>query len=391
LNLPLMPDSSRIGLPRVLFLKLDAASPGKESMLSILERKSVPSDSLRRSEPIYWIHAMRLNVRSDSLFLCLSVRDSASGHSGEIRERIAVRHFPNTLSLSDIFLSSRVQRGDEKSEFEKRGMILLPNPSRIFRGMNEETHFYVYFEACGMSTGGHSPSFYSVSVDLRDASGASVWASNKTGIPKTGASFARVEKIPLAGLEAGHYRILVAVTDEENGGRASSGRSFWIDSQRQVEEPVLSLPMTDEDVRKYDDQLMYIATDDEKKRFSRLNPAGKQQFLLNFWKSKDPDPETPENEFMEDYFKRLAYCENRFKGGIRSDMARIYLKYGPPLDIQRTFDQQAYGKPVEIWTYGVNGRTEFVFVDRIRDGRYTMVHSTHPDELHNPGWEAGLR
>jgi len=181
----------------------------------------------------------------------------------------------------------------------------------------------------------------------------------------------------------------VEVADEGNGERAASERSFWIASKGQA--PVPPLPMTDADVRKYKDQLMYIATDDEKKLFSKLNPVGKRQFLLKFWKSKDCSPATPENEFMMEYFKRLAYCEEHFMGGLRSDMARIYMIYGPPVDIQRKVNLQTYGKPVEIWTYGVNGRSEFVFVDRVGDGRYIMVHSTHPDELRNTNWEKELK
>jgi GWxTD domain-containing protein len=389
LGLALTADSARSGLPCVLFLELDADAPGKGSILSILERKSVPSDSLRRGEPVYWLHALKLNVRSDSLFLRLAVRDSASGLRGEIRKRVAVRQYLDSLSISDLFLSSRIQRGSEKNEFEKRGAVLLPNPSRIFREPEESTNFYVYFEAYGMSVGEKASSAYSVAVRVQDAAGKSVWASDKTGIQKTGASFARIEKIPLTGLEAGLYRVLVEVADEGNGERAASGRSFRIASERQA--PVPPLPMTDADVRKYKDQLMYIATEGEKKLFSKLDPTGKRQFLLNFWKSRDPSPETAENEFMVDYFKRLAYCEGHFKGGLRSDMARIYMIYGPPVDIQRKVDLQAYGKPVEIWTYGVNGRSEFVFVDRIGDGRYIMVHSTHPDELRNANWEKELK
>jgi GWxTD domain-containing protein len=136
---------------------------------------------------------------------------------------------------------------------------------------------------------------------------------------------------------------------------------------------------------------MVLATGEERKLFDRLDPVGKQQFLLKFWKSKDPDPATPENEFMVEYFKRLAYCEEHFKGGLRSDMARIVLKYGFPVDILRKSDRREYRKPVEIWTYGIDGRTEFVFVDRLEDGQYIMIHSTHPDELHNTNWEKELK
>ena len=53
--------------------------------------------------------------------------------------------------------------------------------------------------------------------------------------------------------------------------------------------------MSEKDIEKYARQIQYIVTHEEKKLFKRLNPRGKQAFLLDFWRSKDLSPETPEN------------------------------------------------------------------------------------------------
>jgi hypothetical protein len=67
-------------------------------------------------------------------------------------------------------------------------------------------------------------------------------------------------------------------------------------------------------------------------------------------------------------------------------MARIYLKYGPPLEVIREASTLRINRPVEIWTYAIEGKREFVFVDRARDGHYVLVHSSYPGEYNNPNW-----
>jgi GWxTD domain-containing protein len=148
----------------------------------------------------------------------------------------------------------------------------------------------------------------------------------------------------------------------------------------------LLLPMDETDIEKYLHQIKYIATDKEINLFQKLDKQGKQEFLLQFWKSKDPTPETPKNEFMLQHFQRIDYCEKHFRNGINGDRGRVYIQYGPPVDIQRSVSTLAYSRPVEIWTYSIEGRIEFVFVDRTNDDNYVLMHSTHPDEISNPGW-----
>ena len=385
---------------------MDADIPGRGRLLSLRERNPVSADGFDAKDPVLWVHRIRFDLPADSLVLRLAVRDSANGRKGEILKRIALRSYSDALSVSDLFLASHVQKAQGGSgEFVRQGLVLWPNPSRVFRGTVESPFLFVYFEvnhipfradtsssyfeANHKPFGGDASSVYGAACTVTDSTGQTLWSSRKTDLPKTESSFARIEKIPLTGLKPGPARITVEITDAGTGQVATSGRGFRIAAEKPA--PALVIPMTEKDIRRYRDQLAVLATDEERKLFDRLDPVGKQQFLLKFWKSKDPDPDTPENEFMVEYFKRLAYCEEQFKGGLRSDMARIVLKYGFPVDILRKADLREYRKPVEIWTYGIDGRTEFVFVDRLEDGQYIMIHSTHLDELHNPDWEESVK
>jgi GWxTD domain-containing protein len=385
----LPPDSASPSTPHVLLAETVADAPGIGRVFSQRERKPVSAAGIKTEEPVLWVHRIRFDVRADSLSIRLVVRDSADGRAGEILERTAVRRFSGSLSVSDLFLASHVQKADAPNEFERQGCILPPNPSGIFRGTGESGFLFAYFEVNHMPFGPGAAPVYAASCVVSDSTGRTVWSSRKTDLQKTEGSFARIEKIPFAALKPGPARVCVEVTDAGTGQSAKSVREFRIAAEKPG--PALMIPMTGKDIRRYRDQLAVLATREERNLFDRLDPVGKQEFLLKFWKSKDTDPSTPENEFMAGYFKRLAYCEEKFKGGLRSDMARIYLKYGPPVDVLRKADGREYRKPVEIWTYGIDGRTEFVFVDRLDDGQYIMIHSTHPDELHNPDWERGLK
>ena len=93
---------------------------------------------------------------------------------------------------------------------------------------------------------------------------------------------------------------------------------------------------------------------------------------------------------MEEHFNRLAYAETHFKGGIESDMGRIYITYGAPQDIERDYSQMSSSRPIITWYYALEGSVKFVFVDRTGDGIYALVHSTKLDEYSDPDWKVSI-
>ena len=105
-----------------------------------------------------------------------------------------------------------------------------------------------------------------------------------------------------------------------------------------------------------EEEVVYIITPKEKEVFLQLETDREREIFIDaFWKQRDPDPLTPENEFRVEHYKRLAYA-NQFLGkegpgaGWRSDMGRLHIILGAPQQIER-YENLTEIYPVVIWFY----------------------------------------
>ncbi len=159
-----------------------------------------------------------------------------------------------------------------------------------------------------------------------------------------------------------------------------------------------------------DKDVTYIITDEERKAFKKLaTDDEREKFIEEFWRRRDPDPDTDENEFKEEYYERIAYANEHFASGIpgwRSDRGRIWIMYGKP-DEREThpsggpYDRPSYEGggmtttyPFETWFYrylpGVGSGIEIEFVDPTGSGEYRIARNPSEKDamLNIPG--AGL-
>ena len=144
-------------------------------------------------------------------------------------------------------------------------------------------------------------------------------------------------------------------------------------------------------------EISLIASPEELALYDLLSPRGKSMMLDKFWLRRDPDPNTPANEFEEEFGKRVGYAQSRFATpltpGVRTDRGRVYVLYGPPDEVEDRsggvgsivgFDETSWStKPYFAWKYygsrDVHGRQMvFVFVDEHSDGEYLIFASTEP-------------
>jgi len=118
----------------------------------------------------------------------------------------------------------------------------------------------------------------------------------------------------------------------------------------------------------------YIITKQERKTLLNLPPSDRENFIEEFWKKRDPDPDTEENEFKEKYFARIEEANRLFREGGTpgwlQDRGRIYVLIGPP-DQREQYPRgyAFYGKPMEIWYYGF---FPIVFIDYAWNGDYKL-------------------
>jgi len=171
----------------------------------------------------------------------------------------------------------------------------------------------------------------------------------------------------------------------------------------------IAKPMTEKERKKQEEKLrkeletpykkwlnedvVYIITDEEKTAFKRLSTDDeRQQFIEQFWLRRDPTPDTEENEYKEEHYRRIAYANDRFASGIpgwKTDRGRIYITFGPPDEIeshpsggtyQRPFEEgggTTSTYPFEQWRYryldGIGSNIVIEFVDTTMSGEYHMT------------------
>jgi len=122
-------------------------------------------------------------------------------------------------------------------------------------------------------------------------------------------------------------------------------------------------------------KVRYIITGKERKIFLELPDSEKENFKEEFWKRRDPDPSTEENEFKMEYFNRIERTEELFategKPGWLTDRGRIFILFGPPTDrITYPMGGDAYSRCREIWYYG---NFPILFIDSTCTGSYRLV------------------
>jgi GWxTD domain-containing protein len=136
-----------------------------------------------------------------------------------------------------------------------------------------------------------------------------------------------------------------------------------------------------------------IISDPERKAYEKLaTDDEREQFIQAFWRRRDPDPDTEENEFKEQHYERIAYANEHYasgKAGWLTDRGRIYVKFGKPDEIEShptggSYQQASYegGRsittyPFEKWLYryipGVGSGIEIEFVDPTGSGEYRLA------------------
>jgi GWxTD domain-containing protein len=141
------------------------------------------------------------------------------------------------------------------------------------------------------------------------------------------------------------------------------------------------------------EEVIYIITKEERDAFLRLTTnEEREKYIEDFWRRRNPDPESPENAYREEHYRRIAYANERFSSGIpgwKTDRGHIYILWGPPDEIDShpsggTYDrpaQQGGGTtttyPWELWRYrhleDIGDNIEIEFVDTTGSGEYHIT------------------
>src|SRR2546429_41515 len=183
----------------------------------------------------------------------------------------------------------------------------------------------------------------------------------------------------------------------------------FLAAAQQPQRETIAKPLSEKETKKRDRELRkelssaydswekndvaYIISGEERQALHRLsNDDERDTFIEQFWKRRDPTPDTEENEFKEEHYRRIAYANERFASGTpgwKTDRGQIYIKFGPPDEIESHPSGGSYQRPIEEgggsttafpfekWRYRYleNVGTDIVieFVDRTQSGEYRMT------------------
>ena len=141
------------------------------------------------------------------------------------------------------------------------------------------------------------------------------------------------------------------------------------------------------------EDVTYIITDEERQAWKRLSTdEEREQFIEQFWLRRDPTPDSVENEFKEEHYRRIAYTNERFASGIpgwKTDRGRIYITFGPADEVESHPSGGTYERPFEEgggttstfpfekwryrWIEGIGTDIIIEFVDPTMTGEYRMT------------------
>jgi GWxTD domain-containing protein len=141
------------------------------------------------------------------------------------------------------------------------------------------------------------------------------------------------------------------------------------------------------------EDVTYIITDEERQAWKRFSTdEEREQFIEQFWLRRDPSPDSAENEYKEEHYRRIAYTNERFASGIpgwKTDRGRIYITFGPADEVESHPSGGSYERPYEEgggttstypfekwryrWIEGIGTDIIIEFVDPTMTGEYRMT------------------
>lgn len=285
----------------------------------------------------------------------VEIRDKNNQNQFSESSIIHVNNFQSSdFTLSDIMFVSNYEEGKDGKK------IITP---LVTKNVGGNKTFYVFFEVNNLSNADIEKKFdYKISkIDNNKKNIVS--AGTFDYVLKPGKN-QKIEKFSSEDFLTGNYSIEISDKAENKNLVTKEFNFRWTD-----------FPVTIKDLDVAIAQCIYFANADE---FDKLRNAKtrleKEKAFINFWRSKDPTPNTAKNEVMLDYYNRVRIANERYSThfpGWKTDMGMVYIIFGDPSNIERhPFTEGT--KPYEIWDYyDVNRR--FIFVDNTGFGDYRLT------------------
>jgi GWxTD domain-containing protein len=177
------------------------------------------------------------------------------------------------------------------------------------------------------------------------------------------------------------------------GDQADPLKRSPTEKQKKQQKRSLNIELSKTYKRWLNEDVAYIISDQERAAFKQLsNDEERDNFIEAFWQRRDPTPDTEENEYKEEHYRRIAYSNEHFAAGVpgwKTDRGRMYIMYGPADEVDSHPSGGSYERPIEegggetstfpfeTWRYryieGIGQEIIIEFVDTCMCGDYHMT------------------
>ncbi len=302
--------------------------------------------------------SFNVNLPPGNYTAVIQFRDKESGRSSEQRRSISVKNFKREEpSISSIMIV--------RTEFDTAGRVeYSPNLSSVVALSSKEVGPQVYYEVYNAEKYETLTLKYTITQRTRREQ---VIDTYRRTLTPAGRQTRVLDTLSSQKIKGGDYLLTIGIEDKNQRIIDESSIVFLVRVQGAL--------FLIQDIDKAIEQLEYIATWEEISKMREAKTHEEKVRLFNeFWKRYDPSPGTEENELQLEYYSRIEYANQNFSSyveGWRTDMGRIFVKYGMPDVIERQppmMNQRRY----EIWEYQQHN-LRLIFVDVSGFGNYRLL------------------
>jgi GWxTD domain-containing protein len=329
---------------------------------SIEENYNVASYLETSSRSSFLINQLKIHLLSGRYKLEFTLNDLNSTQRWSKKIDLEVPELiREKITLSSVVFARSISDTLTNPKFEKNGKEVIPSVSRVFGDPDARLHIY-----CEIYGGQAEKEKCILEYQAQEVMSKERVLSFKDTVEVENKIHRVFKSLDIDEFPEGEFIFTLRLMNPE-------GEVLDIEEEKfHIRKSILSLLKTD--YQKAVDQLRYIASPEEMNKLKEVKEEERLQAWISFWRSKDPTPQTVENELQEEYYRRFAYANANFgifnREGWTTDMGRIYIIYGHPDEVERhPFERER--KPYQIWYY-YQKNIQIIFVDESGYGEYEI-------------------
>lgn len=331
--------------------------------VSTRENYALPTFEETRSPSGFLVNILTTNVVPGDYELSVTLTDRVSGGTYTQKKSLPLRDARgDRWPIGGPMFFDPTADATGSPRFERHGMALVPSVTRAFASSKDRIAMFlelyrdrapdaVILEIVATQRFGRKSQIDTIPISSADDLIPVVYKSELRGF-KTGEATLDLRLRNAAGKVLGNPLEI----------------PFWVDWSM--------AGLVEDNWEEAVDMLVHIATHDDLKALRAAPLEKRAEAFAAFWRSKDPSAGTGENEWQEEYYRRIRHADlhftTAFMRGWRTDFGTVYVKYGEPDEIER-YPFERGSKPYQIWAYYAQ-RRRFLFVDANGNGEYQLQY-----------------